>query len=85
MYGDWLSVLPGAPSPPLCCGRFGWFWAEQAHADQPPVVIDTLDRVSVQLELGNDCGREVNPAGVQLGKSDRLLAGWRSRSSNRCC
>ena len=85
MYGDWLSVLPGAPSPPLCCGRFGWFWAEQAHADQPPVVIDTLDRVSVQLEVGSDSGREVKPAGVQLGKSDRLLAGWRSRSSNRCC
>ncbi|MGN6170309.1 MAG: hypothetical protein ACTHQQ_19375 [Solirubrobacteraceae bacterium] len=49
------------------------------------MVIDTLDRVSVQLELGNDCGREVNPAGVQLGKSDLLLAGWRGRSSNRCC
>ena len=73
MYGGWLSVLPGAPR--LCCERFGGFWAEQAHADQPPVVIDALDRVSVQLELGHDCGREVNPASVQLGKSDRLLAG----------
>ncbi len=29
----------------------------------------------MQLELGHDCGREVNPATVQLGKSDRLLAG----------
>ena len=71
----WLSVLPGAPAPRLCCERFGGFWAEQAHADQPPVVIDALDRVSVQLELGHDCGREVNPASVQLGRSDRLLAG----------
>jgi hypothetical protein len=48
---------------------------EQAHADQPPVVIDALDRVSVQLELADDGGREVNPAGVQLGKSDRLVTG----------
>ena len=48
---------------------------EQAHADQPPVVIDALDRVSVQLELTDDGGREVNPTFVQLGKSDRLVAG----------
>ena len=48
---------------------------EQAHADQPPVVIDALDRVSVQLELADDGGREVNPASVQLGKRDRLVAG----------
>jgi len=31
--------------------------------------------VSVQLELGDDGGREVNPAGVKLGKSDRLVTG----------
>jgi len=48
---------------------------EQAHADQPPVVIGALDRVSVQLELGNDGGWEVNPVGVKLRKSDRLVAG----------
>jgi hypothetical protein len=48
---------------------------EQAHADQPPVVIDALDEVSVQLELGDDGGWEVNPAGVKLGKGDRLVAG----------
>src|ERR1700740_3630915 len=46
---------------------------DPAHADQPPVVIDALDGVSVQLELGDDGGWEVNPAGVQLGKSDRLV------------
>jgi hypothetical protein len=39
------------------------------------VVIDALDDISVQLELGDDGGREVNPGGVQLGKSDRLLPG----------
>jgi hypothetical protein len=48
---------------------------EQSQADEPPVVIDALDEISVQLELGDDGGREVNPAGVQLGKSDRLVAG----------
>jgi hypothetical protein len=47
---------------------------DQAHADQPPVVIDALDRVSVQLELGYDGGYEVDPAGMQLRKSDRLVA-----------
>jgi hypothetical protein len=48
---------------------------EQAHPDEPSVVIDALDDVSVQLELGDNGGREVNPAGVKLGKSDRLVAG----------
>jgi hypothetical protein len=39
---------------------------EQAHADQPPLVMDALDDVSVQLELGDDGGWKVNPAGVKL-------------------
>jgi hypothetical protein len=47
----------------------------QAYPDQPVVVIDALDRVSVERELADDGGREVNPAGVQLGKSDGLLTG----------
>jgi hypothetical protein len=48
---------------------------EQAHADELPVVIDALDRVSVELELGDDGGWEVDPAGMELRKSDRLVAG----------
>jgi hypothetical protein len=48
---------------------------EQAHADQPSVVIDAVDHVSVQLELGDGGGWEVNPAGVQFGKSDWLVSG----------
>jgi hypothetical protein len=48
---------------------------EQSHADQPLVVIDALDRASVQFELADDGGREVNPGGVQRGKGDRLVAG----------
>jgi hypothetical protein len=50
-------------------------WFEQADAYQPPVVMDALDRVSVRLEFAQDRGREVNPAGAQLPKSDRLVAG----------
>jgi hypothetical protein len=49
---------------------------ERSQAGEPTVVLDALDDVSVQLELGDDGGREVNPGGVQLGKSDRLVAGW---------
>ena len=48
---------------------------DQAHADQPPALIGTVDRVSVQLELAHNGGREVNPTVAQLGKSDRLIAG----------
>jgi hypothetical protein len=39
------------------------------------VVIDALDEVPVQFELGDDGGRERDPVGVQLGVGDRLLAG----------
>jgi len=53
--------------------RGSWFWIEQAHSGQPTVVIDTVDQVSVELELADDGGWEVNP-GVQLGKSDGLVA-----------
>src|SRR5450755_4693313 len=73
MYCSWLSVRPAPP------GRGGYvrgFWLEQAHADQPPVVIDALDRVAVQLELGDDGGWEVNPAGLQrpAGRRPRAVA-----------
>ena len=72
--GCLLSVRPRQPAP----GRGGCsegFWLEQAHPDQPTVIIDALDRVSAQIELAHDGGREVNPAGVQLSEGDGLLAG----------
>ena len=73
MYCSWLTVRPAPP------GRGGYvrgFSLEQAHADQPPVVIDALDRVAVQLELGDDGGWEVNPAGMQrpAGRRPRAVA-----------
>jgi hypothetical protein len=71
----WLSVRPRPAVARACGGYVGGFWLEQAHADEPPVRMDAVDRVSVQLELGHDGGGEVNPAGAQFGKSDRLIAG----------
>ena len=74
-----IETLLVRPPAPLrcggCVGRVGMFWLEQAHASQPPVVIDALDRVPVQFEFGHDGGWKVNPTGVQLGKSDRLVGG----------
>ena len=37
--------------------------------------MDTLDDVPVELELADDGSRELDPAGVQLGKADGLTAG----------
>jgi hypothetical protein len=56
-------------------GVSGGFWMDQAHADESPVVMYALDCVSVQLQLGNDGGREVDPAGAELGKSDWPITG----------
>jgi hypothetical protein len=43
------------------------------------LLTDALDRVSVQLKLGDDGGREINPAGVQVSKRDRLIARFAQR------
>ena len=75
VYGGWLPLRPRPAAAPGCGACVPRFWIDQPHANKPPVLIDALDRVSVQLELADDGGREVNPSGVQLGKSDRLLAG----------
>jgi hypothetical protein len=71
-------VRPGPSALPVC----GWcvecvagFGIEKPPADRPPVVLDAFDDVSAQLELGDDGGRAVNPAGVQLGESDGLFTG----------
>jgi len=70
-----LSRPPPPQAPPVPRGCVRGFWLEQAYADEPPVVIDTVDRVSGQLELAHNGGREVNPTVVQFGKSDRPIAG----------
>ncbi len=71
-HGGWLSVWP---APPVCGVCVRGLWLKQAHADHPAVVIDTLDEVPVQLELGHDGSRERDPVGVQVGEGDRLVAG----------
>jgi hypothetical protein len=75
LYGGRAPVRPRASTPPDCGGSLGGLWAQEAHADHPPVLVDALERVSAQLQLGHDGGREVNPAGVQLRKGDGLSAG----------
>src|SRR5271165_501164 len=68
-------LAAGSPWPsvsPVGGGFVGGLGFEQADAYQSPVVMDALDRVSVQLKFAQDRGREVNPAGAQLGKGDRL-------------
>jgi hypothetical protein len=50
LHRSWLSV-PGPSAPPVWGGSVRGFWLEQAHADQPTVVIDALNEVSVQFEL----------------------------------
>jgi hypothetical protein len=75
MYCSRLSVRPASSAPAVGGSCVAGFWIEQAHADQSPMVIDALDDESVELELGDDGCREVNPAGAQLGESYRLVAG----------
>jgi hypothetical protein len=57
----------------VCDGAVAAFWFEQAYAYRSHAVIHALDRVSVELKLAHDRGREVNPADAQLGKCDRPL------------
>jgi hypothetical protein len=51
----------------VCSGFVGRFWMARAHPDQPRVIMDALDRVSVWVELGDNGGWEANPAGRQFG------------------
>jgi hypothetical protein len=69
----WPSSAP--PVREGLVGRVPGFWIKQAHPDEETVVIDAVDDVPVQLELGHDGGWERDPAGVQFGKRDRLIAG----------
>jgi hypothetical protein len=75
LYGGRAPVRPRASTPPDCGGSLGGLWAQEAHADHPPVLVDALERVSAQLQLGHDGGREVNPAGVMESLEQPLLLG----------
>jgi hypothetical protein len=60
---------------PRGCGGYPLrFWIDQPYASKPPLLIDALNRVSVQFKLADDGRWEVNPASAQLVKCDRVLA-----------
>jgi hypothetical protein len=44
---------------------FGWLSVRRGPPGGPAMVIDALDRVSVQSELADDCGRQVSPGGMR--------------------
>jgi hypothetical protein len=67
--------MAGPVQPPVCRGCVFGLWIEHPYTEEPPVVIDALDDVSIQLELGHDGGREVDPGGMQLRKGNRLGTG----------
>jgi hypothetical protein len=48
---------------PSSGGYVGGFRLEQAYSHEPPILMDALDRVSAELELAQDSGWEVDPAG----------------------
>jgi hypothetical protein len=55
-------------------GWIGGFGLQQAQADLAAVLVDPLDHVPIELKLADDDGGEVNAAGAQLVKRDRLGA-----------
>jgi hypothetical protein len=63
----WLSRLLAAPSVAPAGGWWiGGFGLEQSDAEELALLVDALDRVPVELELADDDGGKVNPAGAQL-------------------
>src|SRR5450755_2139202 len=70
----WLSRSSEPSVAPARGGWIGGVGLQQADADLPAVFVDALDHVSVELELADDYGGEVNPAGAQLVERHWLVA-----------
>jgi hypothetical protein len=71
----WLSRPLPAPSVAPTCGQWiGGFGLEQSDAEELALLVDALDHVPVELELADNDGGKVNPAGAQLIKRHRLRA-----------
>ena len=70
-----LSMPPGPPMTPAPGGGVGVFRFDQAQADQSPVLIHSLDRVAVQLQLADHGRWGVKPSRAQRGERHRLLTG----------
>ena len=60
-----MAATPGA--------RVGVLRFDQSQADQSPVLIHSLDRVAVQLQLADHGRWGVKPSRAQRGKRHRLL------------
>jgi hypothetical protein len=59
---SWISPNRASRLTPSSGGHVGGCRFERAHYE-PPILMDALDRVSAELELAQDGGREVDPAG----------------------
>jgi hypothetical protein len=57
-------------APPSVAPAGGWwiggFGLDQSDAEEFALLLDTLDHVPAELELADDDGGKVNPAGAQL-------------------
>jgi hypothetical protein len=73
-----LGAIGGAGVRPVDRG----FGLQQADADLPALLVDPLDHVPVELELADDYGGEVNPAGAQLVERHWLVARARTATPN---
>ena len=68
-----LAMPPGPPMAATPGARIGVLWFDQAQSDQSPVLIHSLDRVALELELADHSRRGVKPSRAQRGKRHRLL------------
>lgn len=66
-------MLPGPPTAATPGARVGVLGFDQAQADQSPVLIHSLNRVTVQLQLADHGRWGVKPSRAQRGKRHRLL------------
>jgi hypothetical protein len=67
-------MLAPPSAAPACGWWVGGFGLEQSDAEELALLVDALDHVSVELELADDDGGKVNPAGAQLIERHGLRA-----------
>jgi hypothetical protein len=75
--GCWTRAsLSMPPRPPIAAApgaRVGVLRFDQAQADESPLLIHSLDRVTVQLQLADHGRWGIKPSRAQRGKRHRLL------------
>ena len=65
--------------------RVGVLGFDQAQANQSSVLIHSLDRVAVQLQLADHHRWGVKPSRTQRGKRNRLLTGQTQLLKRKRC